>query len=256
MNQSQQPVGESSREARIELFCRAHGLEDLDRKRLDQALTHRSYAYEAGLEKDNERLEFLGDACIGLVTSEYLYREDRQANEGDLSKWRAQLVSRRVLGMRAAQMELGELLLLGRGERETGGATRLSTLGSALEAVAGAVYCELGFERMRTFVIEHLIEFLWQEGSSRELQADFKSRLQEWTQREAHEVPEYRRTGESGPDHCKKFMVEVSICGQLLATGEGSRVKSAENHAARQALAKLESGQIVLARAENERPGK
>lgn len=235
-----------NRAERVERFCQSFALEDLDRATLDLALTHRSYAYETGLDKDNERLEFLGDACIGLVTSEYLYADDREANEGDLSKWRAQLVSRRLLGMRGAQMELGEILLLGRGERETGGGARLSTLGSALEAIVGVIYCELGFERMRGFVTEHLVKFLLREFSQGDLQADFKSRLQEWTQREVHEVPKYCRVGEQGPDHCKVFEVEVSICGQVLAKGAGPRVKVAENDAARLALSQLEAGEVTL----------
>ena len=224
-----------ARDHALDAFREAHGLESVDAADLNQALTHRSYAYEAGVEGDNERLEFLGDAVISAITSQWLYETEAEADEGTLSKLRSRLVSRAALGRRALQMGLDELILLGRGERESGGARRRSTLGSALEAVVGIVYLRLGFDATREFVREHLIRPIHAH-SAEGLQEDYKSILQEWAQQQYKRVPTYRRLKEEGPDHQKRFTVEVEVAGQVLARGSGRRIKQAENEAARQGL--------------------
>jgi ribonuclease-3 len=233
------------RDSILRRFLEVHGLTGLDLRDLDLALTHRSYAYEKDLGYDNERLEFLGDAVIATVTSEFLYERDTHADEGLLSKRRAHLVSRSLLGRRAREIELGELLLLGRGERETGGTQRLSTLGSTLEALVGIVYLRLGFAAARDFVRRHVLESLTRLNAAELAQGDFKSTLQEWAQQRYKMVPAYSRLGEEGPDHDKQFLVQVAVAGRVLAQARGSRIKIAENEAARLALEKIQADELV-----------
>jgi ribonuclease-3 len=238
---------ESTHAERMQLFLDEHGCGDLPVERLAHALTHRSYAYEASTDEDNERLEFLGDALISSVTSEVLYASDPEANEGALSKRRSRLISRAVLGRRAIEMGIGDIILLGRGERETGGARRRSILGSALEAIVAAVYLGLGFERANVFVREHILDHLTQPQHGERLSEDFKSDLQEWTQQYFHVIPTYVVVGEAGPDHDKRFTVRVVLNDRELADGVGRRIKSAENDAARQALQRIRENPDLFA---------
>lgn len=229
------PAAMDTRSERLDQFRHTCGLTDLSAEDLDWALTHRSYAFEAGTGQDNERLEFLGDAVLSAVASEALYEQYPKANEGELSKLRARMVSRATLGELAGNLGLGELILLGRGERDTGGARRGSTLGSALEALIGLIYLRLGFAPSRQFIQIHVLAPLG--GAS--MAEDYKSTLQEWAQREHRQVPRYHRLGHSGPDHARIFTVRVEVAGQELGKADGARIKLAENEAARQALAKL-----------------
>lgn len=209
--------------------------------RLNQAMIHRSHRAEAGLNEDNERLEFLGDSVIGLACTEHLIRLYPDSDEGSLSKLRATLVSRQVLGRIAVDMELGELLLLGTGEERSGGRERRSILGSALEAVVGAMYLEYAWRELHQAIVEGIIEPALELNEKNQI-VDYKSRLQEWTQRELQEVPEYDVIREEGPDHLKEFEVEVRLEEKLLGRGVGRRKKTAENEAARDALAKISKG--------------
>jgi ribonuclease-3 len=201
---------------------------------LDRALTHASYAFEHQLPYDNERLEFLGDAVLGLVVSEYLYREFPRASEGALSKQKAAIVSRPVLGKRAQEMGIGEILLLGRGEEQSGGRERPVLLGSALEAVVGALYLELGIPTITPWLVKEVFE-PGRELSHTEEFSDFKSLLQEYAQKTFQTVPEYELVAETGPDHSKQFEVVVRINGKIYGRGFGQRKKIAENQAAMQA---------------------
>lgn len=232
------------RSAQLDALLARLGLsrEDVGEDLLEQALVHRSWAVESGRTEDNERLEFLGDAVIGLVTTEYLYSERPDSDEGTLSKLRAALVSRRVLGQIATELDLGEALHLGAGERATGGAKKSSLLGSALEAVIGALYLSCPLERLKPALIEHVVRpgLLIAED---EMLIDFKSRLQEWAQAHRETLPQYEVIREEGPDHDREFEVEVSIAGEALARGTGRRKKWAENHAARHALARIEQAE-------------
>jgi ribonuclease-3 len=228
-----------ARESLIEQFRRDFGLADLSREDVDLALTHRSYAFETGGIPDNERLEYLGDALLAAIASEHLYRVDPDAREGDLSKRRSRLVSRTLLGKRAGEMGLGPLLLLGRGERRTGGPHRRSVLGSALEALIGVIYLRRGYPEATRFVLDHVLSPLMAELAADADQGDYKSALQEWAQRVHECVPVYRRLSDHGPDHAKIFVVDVEVVGRSLGQGRGSRVKLAENDAARQALERI-----------------
>lgn len=203
--------------------------------RLNRALIHRSYRTEAALDEDNERLEFLGDSVIGLAATEYILREQPLSDEGKLSKLRATIVSRALLGELGQRMAIGPLLLLGAGEARSGGHDRASIIGSALEAVCGAFYLTYPWEQVRAAlqnaVIIPAMGLRVESGV-----VDFKSRLQEWSQKVHQQVPHYRLVADTGPDHEKLFRVEVYLEGKRLGVGEGPRKKSAENSAARDAL--------------------
>lgn len=227
------------REALIQRFLRTYGLDSLSLDRIDHALTHRSWSNENQVSQDNERLEFLGDAVIASATSASLYEQFPDRNEGELSKMRAQIVSRTTLGKRALEMEIGSLLLLGKSEGKSGGRHRRSMLGSALEAIVGVLFLDLGYDVAADFVSRTIVDPSLDEAEDGLIGGDFKSELQEWTQARSGVTPTYRLVEESGPDHMKRFRVEVLIDGVSLAEGQGSRIKRAENDAARAALAKM-----------------
>lgn len=205
---------------------------------LDRALTHSSYAFENQLSYDNERLEFLGDSVLGLVVSEYLYTEFPKAREGVLSKHKSQIISRGVLGKRAFEMEIGKLVLLGRGEELHGGRARPVLLGSALEAVVGALYLDFGIDPMRDFLNQEIFAPATVLSTTDEF-GDYKSTLQEYVQKQYQMVPEYIIVEESGPDHNKHFVVEVKVNGSVIGRGAGARKKIAENQAAMKAYWEL-----------------
>ncbi len=231
---------DAERCGRIQAFARSVELE-LGEEECDlfnQALTHRSYAFERDVGFDNERLEFLGDAVLGLVVSQAVYDEFEDHHEGQLSQAKAAVVSRKTLGRRAREMGFGDVVLFGRGESRNGGRARPSTLGAALEAFVGALYVARGFNTAAEWIRGHVLSAARKEmihGAAR----DYKSRLQEWTQANRGCLPQYHRLSESGPDHAKQFMVEVSIAGASFGRGIGPRLKDAEHAAAREALDRL-----------------
>jgi len=221
-------------------FRSQFGIEDIPLDDFDHALTHRSFTFEQNLNRDNERLEFLGDAILSSVVAAELYRRFPTEQEGELSKRRGNLVSRSMLGLRASEMGLGPLLLLGIGEERTGGTRRRSVLGSALEALIGVVYIHGGHDRARKFILEHVLDPILERTQTDTLQGDFKTALQELTHKHFSVLPRYRRVEETGPDHDKKFTVEVEVAGRSLGQASGSRVKTAENEAARIGLEVLQ----------------
>jgi ribonuclease III len=212
---------------------------------LREALTHSSYSNEKnGLETeavgDNERLEFLGDAVIGLIVGQLLMERFPGANEGWLSKWRSSLVSRKTLAELAMDLRLGEHLLLGRGERRSGGAEKTSILASGFEALVGAMYLDGGVDPAEKFLArlyERLISGLTVGG--REMM-DKKTHLQERTQCLYKVIPEYRVIDSWGREHEKTFRVEIWIQGKSIAVAEGRSKKEAEQAAASLALEILE----------------
>ena len=212
---------------------------DLDIYRV--SMTHSSFLNEQGLPtwEGNERLEFLGDAVIGLVITESLYLTYPEKREGTLSKIKSVVVSRKALGKCAAQIGLGEPLKLGVGESKTGGQRRNSILAAVFESFVGAIYLDKGFLEARNFVLTHLQPIVEELGEGDSAQDD-KSRLQEWAQRLVGSIPRYRVTGSEGPDHNKWFTVEVSLKGHPLGHGEGSSKKTAEKNAALVALSRVE----------------
>ena len=204
---------------------------------LKQALTHSSYANEKHLKKlsDNERLEFLGDAVLEVVSSEFLYQNYPNLTEGQLTKLRASIVCEPTLATCTESIHLGDYLFLGKGEDRTGGRTRKSVLSDAMEAVIGAIYLDGGFASAKEFVLK----FIMTDIEHKHLFYDSKTILQEVVQGE-HEQLTYVLLGETGPDHDKTFEVGVLIGKKEISTGKGHTKKAAEQEAAYQALLALE----------------
>jgi ribonuclease III len=215
------------------------GLTFRDRDLFRHALTHRSYAYEQGGLPTNERLEFLGDAVLGIVITDALYREYPDYPEGELAKLRASLVNMTVLADVAREVGLGESVLLGRGEEMTGGRQKGSILADTLEAVFGAVYIDQGI-RASTRLILRLFTRRLRGQIEGGMVRDYKTSLQEVAAARLGTLPEYVLT-ESGPDHAKRFQAVVRLGGETSGTGEGRSKKEAEQAAARQALERLGS---------------
>src|SRR5712672_4370370 len=216
---------------------------------LHRALTHssaipelRSAQEERGTEgppQDNERLEFLGDAVLDLLASEYLLTTFPDWTEGQLSKSRARMVNAQALESAARRLNLGEHLRLGRGEEKTGGREKPALLADAFEAVVAAIYLDGGLAAAKEMLRLTLFELALEEGSTPLFEADRKSALQEFLQGRGKPPAEYRLAAESGPDHQKKFQVEVWAEGSCLASGQGSTKKEAEQRAAGTALGRL-----------------
>lgn len=208
-----------------------------DRALLQNALTHSSYANE-NRERgvlDNERLEFLGDAILGFVVADYLYRHFPQKPEGELTRIRADLVCETNLAKAAGTIRLGEFLLLGHGEEHAGGRKRNSIVSDAMESVIAASYLDGGFEAAKG-IIDRLI---LSDIPVRPRNFDYKTALQELVQRKKEQVLHYELVGESGPDHDKHFTVAVLLNGQTVGHGTGSSKKRAEQAAAESAIEKL-----------------
>ena len=212
------------------------GLTFLNKALLNQALTHSSYAHEHRKkgELDNERLEFLGDAVLKLVTSEYLYNKYPEHAEGGLTKIRAAGVSDEILSRVALKLKLGDYLHLGTNERRTGGKDRKSNIANALEALIAAVYLDAGLGKARDMVLQLLepeLDKLGQEGFI----SDYKSTFQELVQKLGWGLPHYEVTKETGPRHDRLFWIEVTARGKLMGRGKGKSKKEAEQAAAREA---------------------
>jgi ribonuclease-3 len=210
-----------------------------DKALLQQAMYHRSFLNEApdGVES-NERLEFLGDAVLGLVVSERLFKDYPVMTEGQLSQVRAILVRWDALARAAERIGLGEYLVLGKGEELSGGRGRPSNLAGAFEAVIGAAYLDGGFRSAQRLVLKILKPDL-DEIAAQGFSVDSKSELQHLSQTRWREIPSYSVVASEGPDHAKMFSVEVSVGGQVLGRGQGRNKKQAELNAARQALETL-----------------
>jgi len=222
-------------------FCRHFKLPFKDLGLLKLALTHRSYLSVTGQSprESNERLEFLGDSVLGLVTSEFLYRRHPDEHEGHLTKVKSLLVSKAILSRRALRMGLGRFVLMSHSEVESGGRQRLSILADAFESVLGAIYLDQGFEAARTFIHQHLL-IESDAISSDKRHTNYKSHLQEYVQNTFRTHPSYRIRSEEGPDHSKYFVVEVMVGRRSLGEGRGHNKKEAEQAAARDALEKVE----------------
>jgi ribonuclease-3 len=208
---------------------------------LKLALTHRSYLSVTGQgpRESNERLEFLGDSVLGLVTSDYLYTQHPNEHEGQLTKTKSLLVSKAILSRRGLAMGLGRFVLMSHSEIESGGRQRLSIIADAFEAVIGAIYLDLGFEAAREFIQRWLLRD-YREIAADKRHTNYKSHLQEYVQSTFRTHPVYRIRSEIGPDHSKQFMVEVMVGRRTLGTGRGRNKKEAEQAAARDALEKVQ----------------
>ena len=205
---------------------------------LQNALAHSSYANERWHDslKSNERLEFLGDSILGMVTAEYLYRNFPDRPEGDLTRMRADMVCERSLAVAAERIALGDHLLLGNGEEAGGGRRRDSILADAVESVIAACFLDGGMDAARRFIDT----FVLTDVPVKKLRnADYKTALQELVQQKKNQILSYALVGESGPDHDKKFEVEVSLNGKVVGRGSGSSKKRAEQDAAKAAIEAL-----------------
>lgn len=209
-----------------------------DKQLLLNALTHSSYANENRAEgiPSNERLEFLGDSVLGFVTAKHLYSVTPSLPEGKMTRVRAELVCEHSLYGVAQELNLGEALRMGRGEEKNGGRARASILADAVEAVIAAIFLDGGIEPAERF-IETMV--LSPESIKAHHATDYKTELQELVQRKADQVLKYRDAGESGPDHDKVFLSEVSLNGEIIGVGSGRTKKEAEQAAACEALERL-----------------
>lgn len=204
-----------------------------DESVLIRALSHSSYVNENHSAGDsNERLEFLGDSVLGLITAENFFKNYKNLPEGELTKLRAATVCEKSLAGFAKQLELGKYLLLGKGEILTGGRERPSIQADAFEAIIAAIYLDGGMEAARAFVLKYIDEAIKRQQSVK----DYKTMLQEVVQRNPGELVEYVLAGETGPDHDKRFEVEVHLNSNVIGRGIGRSKKRAEQEAAREAL--------------------
>jgi ribonuclease-3 len=211
-----------------------------DKALWEQALTHRSYAYERGGLPTNERLEFLGDAVLGIVITDQLYKEFPEQPEGDLAKMRAALVNMTVLADVAREIGLGDAVKLGRGEEMTGGKDKSSILADTLEAVFGAVYLDRGIRTARRVILRLFLPRIRGQVEGGVVH-DYKTTLQELAAAQLSTLPEYSLS-ESGPDHAKRFQAVVSLAGVSYGAGSGRSKKEAEQAAARVAVERLREG--------------
>jgi len=219
----------------MESLQNALGYHFRDPALLNRCLTHVSCG--GGMDAHNESLEFLGDAVLGLAISDLLMRRFPERSEGDLSRMRASLVNRRVLADKARFLRIGEVLRVGKGEERTGGRHKESILAASFEALLGGIYWEAGYEAVRPVVESHFIGDLEHGGLGLD---DYKTRLQEVSQRLYRVPPTYRLVRESGPSHDRYFETEIRVGGRLVGQGEGRSKKQSEQEAARRALEMLQ----------------
>ena len=227
----------------FEPLQQAIGYRFRDRGLLEHAMTHTSRANEdvSGGVADNESMEFLGDALLGFVIADLLFREFPEFDEGAKSKTKAALVSTASLARQAERLQLGEHLLLGRGEEKTGGRRKQALLADGYEALIAAIYLDGGVEQARAFITREFSGQIDEVRRHGTLGQDFKSALQELLQARELPLPEYQLVGTTGPDHRKLFDVEVVVNGEPLSRATGTSKKEAEQEAARAALEKLKT---------------
>jgi ribonuclease-3 len=218
-------------------FQRINNLTFNDQEILKQSLTHPSYRNEHPqvTQEDNERLEFLGDAVLDFVCGEWLYHIYPQATEGYLTRLRSALVRTETLAEFAVSCHIGEVLLLGKGERENKGYLRTGNLCAAFEAILGALYLDQNLEAVKKFVVP-LLESALPKILADDRDRDAKSQLQEWAQSRLGILPQYETIEAAGPDHAKQFIVQVTVSDQIRAVGHGSSKQVAAQEAAQHAL--------------------
>jgi ribonuclease-3 len=207
---------------------------EIEPQLLELALTHRSYSYENGRSPNNERLEFLGDAILGFLVTSHIHDHFSDLDEGNLTKLKNAVVSAPALAQAASSINLGEYLLLGKGEIQTGGREKMNLLADTFEAVLGAAYVSKGLEAAKTIVDQHILPLL-DSAEDLLLSADPKTTLLESMQQQGKAVPVYQTTHE-GPDHDRTFFANLLIDGQVIASASGRSRKQAETNAAIKAL--------------------
>ena len=230
---------DAARKKELAVFLKAAGLRFKNRELLNLAFMHRSVSNESGLRGNNERLEFLGDAILGAVTATLLYEELHDRPEGELAKIKSVVVSEQVLAAVARELQLDSLLVLGRGEERSGGREKNAILADTLEALIGAIYLDTGYKPAFDFVSRWIRLEINRVRDKRHYQ-DYKSLLQELSQRNFHGYPVYQLVKRSGPEHERIFWVEVTVNETVFGPGMGKNKKSAEQEAARMAFIALE----------------
>ena len=230
----------------IKEFQQEIGYEFKDESLLKQALTHSSYANEKHMKRlsDNERLEFLGDAILEAVSSEFLFLNYKELPEGDLTRLRASMVCEPTLAFCTKDIELGQYVFLGKGEDLTGGRQRKSVLSDAMEAVIGAIFLDGGFDEAERFILTYIMTDI----EHKRMFYDSKTILQEVCQGQFKQNVSYELLSESGPDHAKTFTVQVLVGNEVLGVGTGNTKKSAEQEAAYHGLIRLkkeDEGKII-----------
>ncbi|MDU2197254.1 MAG: ribonuclease III [Peptostreptococcaceae bacterium] len=203
-----------------------------------EALTHSSYSNENKRYNFNERLEFLGDSVLSIVVSDYLFKNEKDLPEGELTKLRASIVCEESLSEVANQIKLGDFMLLGKGEEATGGRERISILADAFEAVIAAIYLDGSIEDARNFILNNMKSII-SDARRGKIFRDYKTHLQEVLQGKGESNIWYKLIDEKGPDHNKRFIMEVGTNNDVLGIGEGKSKKEAEQLAARVALDKI-----------------
>ncbi len=221
-------------QSNLEQFQEKIGYHFKNEALLYEALSHSSFANEKSGRKSNERLEFLGDSVLSIVVSSYIFHHEQKMPEGELSKLRASLVCEKALFEFAKEIDLGQHIMLGKGEENSGGRNRPSIVSDAFEAVIAAIYLDGGMEP----AAKHILRFMPKDLHHRENVSfcDYKTRLQEIVQKNPEERVEYVLAAESGPAHDKKFTVNVMLNSNVIGTGTGPSKKSAEQQAAKEAL--------------------
>ena len=214
---------QDKRKQQLASFCASQNIQMHDLELLEMALTHTSYAHEAKQTpkpQHNERIEFLGDSVLSVIVSTYMFKHFPELAEGQLTKLRAHLVCEGSLYTFAKKLGLGELLLVGRGEELSGGRERPSILADMVESIIAAMYLDGGLDRAREFVLSRVLNNV--EISETHRSADYKTALQELVQQKKNQTLSYALVGQSGPDHDKKFDVEVCLNGCVVGSGSGS----------------------------------
>jgi ribonuclease-3 len=225
----------------LELLQERLGYRFVDQTLLRKALTHKSYSNESSDDSTacNERLEFLGDAVLDLVISQQTFVKYPDLQEGELTRIRAELVSEKNLSTLASRLEVGPCLLLGRGERRSGGEQKSSLLADSMEALFGAIFRDSDYETVRS-TISSLFDDAIVRAARKEFDLDYKTSLQELCQKKYRNPPEYRLLNATGPDHQKTYEIEVLLSGESLGRGVGHSKKVAEQQAAQVALDRLQ----------------
>ncbi len=230
---------ERGRKKLLKEFLHNNKLSVKDLSKFDQAFYHSSYINESSnVQEDNEKLEFLGDAVLALITVEFLYNRFPDKNEGDLSRLKSMLVSANALSSFAQEIELSRYLLLGRGEEQSGGKMRFSLLADTFEAVLGALYLDSGIKQVRKFILP-LLEGYLEKIEKKEHVRDYKTSFQLHVQQKFKTIPIYKTVKESGPDHAKIFFVEVIINNKVCGKGKGKSKKNAQQNAAKKAIEEM-----------------
>lgn len=224
------------REQNLRLFEETLGYSFENLELLENAFVHSSYLNECGdkTKRENERLEFLGDAVLELIVSDILYRSFPDESEGSLTKRRSQFVCEASFGHIGNRLEIGKYLMLGRGEEMAGGRTRRSLIADAFEAVCGAIYLDGGFDFLYSYIKVNFREFVQKEKEAHVFFVDYKTKVQEHLHQLGHDFS-YDITGEKGPAHQREFSVELHVNGTVVATGVGRSKKLAQQDAAKNA---------------------